>query len=221
MKSTLSEEEDAKGFFRFLKVFVATKMIVRSYRHSSIPIWLMILLATIAGTSWIYEGYFGEYMGNHIPYPDILLHGALWGILAGNIILFGGALLIKWLGQLFFKRKASYPYILRAYTLTVIFPSTLFALTWISTIILLGPFTFVRISPYLDQHNEVWYYLNLWTLTEAYAKTWIFGMAILGTVSALQLKVWQAFIIVTTPLAACFILIFILFDFQRALNWMV
>ena len=36
----------------------------------------MILLASIAGTSWMYEGYFSEYMGNHIPYPFILLHGA-------------------------------------------------------------------------------------------------------------------------------------------------
>ncbi|MDM5299818.1 hypothetical protein QUF51_16840 [Bacillus pumilus] len=221
MKSTLPENEEAKGFFRFLKIFVSTKMIVRSYRHSSIPIWLMILLASIAGTSWIYEGYFSEYMGNHIPFPDILLHGAIRGIIAGNIILFGGTLLIQWLGRVLFGSQASYPYVLKTYTLTVIFPSAVFALTWISSVITLGPYTFVRVSPYLDLQYGIWYYLNLWTLTEAYAKTWIFGMAILGTVDALQLKVWQAFMIVVIPLATCFILITLLFDIQRAVNWMV
>ncbi len=101
MKNDHSQEEEVKGFFRFFKIFVATKTIIRSYRHSNIPIWLMMLLASIAGTGWIYEGYFSEYMGNHIPFPFILLQGAGYGILAGNMILFFGVLIIKWLGRLF------------------------------------------------------------------------------------------------------------------------
>lgn len=221
MKSDLSPEEEAKGFFRFFKIFVATKTIIRSYQHSSIPIWLMLLLASIAGTSWIYEGYFSEYMGNHIPYPFILLHGTGFGILAGNLILFCGSFILQWLGRLFFGIKTAYQDVLKACTLTVIFPSALFALTWIFTVGLLGPYTFVKISPYLDQHYEIWYYLDLWTLTETYAKTWIFGMAVLGIVAVMKLRVWQAFIIVITPLAASFLIMTLLFDVQRAMNWIM
>ncbi|PRO42114.1 YIP1 family protein [Bacillus sp. LLTC93] len=221
MKSDLSQEEEAKGFFRFFKIFIATKTIIRSYQHSSIPIWLMMLLASIAGTSWIYEGYFSEYMGNHIPFPFILLHGAGFGILAGNFILFIGSLILQWLGRLFFGNKTPYRDVLKACTLTVIFPSALFALTWISTVGMLGPYTFVKISPYLDQHFEVWYYLDILQLINAYAKTWILGMAVLGIVAVMKLRVWQAFIVVITPLAAFFLIMTLLFDVQRAVNWMM
>ena len=221
MKSDLSQEEEAKGFFSIFKIFVATKTIIRSYQHSSIPIWLMILLASIAGTSWIYEGYFSEYMGNHIPFPFILLHGAGFGILAGNLILFFGALILQWLGRLFFGNKTPYRDVLKACTLTIFFPSALFALTWVFTVGMLGPYTFVKISPYLDQHYEVWYYLDLWTLTEAYAKTWLLGMAVLGIVAVMKLRVWQAFIVVITPLAAFFLIMTLVFDVQRAVNWMM
>lgn len=221
MKNDHAQEEEVKGFFRFFKIFVATKTIIRSYRHSNIPIWLMMLLASIAGTGWIYEGYFSEYMGNHIPFPFILLQGAGYGILAGNMILFSGVLLIKWLGRLFFGCQTAYRDILKACTLTVFFPSSLFSLTWIFTVGMLGPYTFVKISPYLDQHYEVWYYLDLLTLTEAYAKTWIFGMAVLGIVAVMKLRLWQAFIIVITPLAAFFLIMTLLFDIQHAVNWIM
>ncbi|WP_353856656.1 hypothetical protein [Bacillus sp. Bos-x628] len=221
MKNHLSQEEETKGFFRFFKIFVATKTIVRSYQHSSIPIWLMVLLASISGTSWVYEGYFSEVTGNHIPFPFILLHGAGFGILAGNIILFFGTFILQWLGRIFFGSKAAYKDVLKAFTLTVFFPSTLFALTWIFTVSMLGHYTFAKISPYLDQHYGVWYYLELLTLTEAYAKMWIFGMAVLGIVAVLQLKIWQAFIVVITPLAIFFCIMTLLFDIQRAVNWMM
>lgn len=221
MKNDHSQEEEVKGFFRFFKIFVATKTIIRSYRHSNIPIWLMMLLASIAGTGWIYEGYFSEYMGNHIPFPFILLQGAGYGILAGNMILFFGVLIIKWLGRLFFGCQTAYRDILKACTLTVFFPSTLFSLTWISTVGMLGPYTFVKISPYLDQHYEIWYYIDLLTLTDIYAKTWIFGMAVLGIVAVMKLKLWQAFIIVITPLTAFFLIMTLLFDVQRAVNWIM
>ncbi|WP_226566763.1 YIP1 family protein [Bacillus stratosphericus] len=221
IKNDLSQKEEVTGFFRFFKIFVATKTIIRSYQQSSIPIWLMMLLASIAGTSWMYEGYFSEYMGNHIPFPFILLHGAGYGILVGNLILFFGALILQWLERLFFGSKTAYRDVLKACTLTVFFPSALFALTWIFTVGMLGPYTFVKISPYLDQHYEVWYYLDLLTLTEAYAKTWIFGMAVLGIVAVMKLRVWQAFMIVITPLAAFFIIMSLVFDVQRAMNWMM
>nr|WP_233230881.1 YIP1 family protein [Bacillus pumilus] len=221
MKSDLSQEEEAKGFFRFFRIFVATKTIVRSYRHSSIPIWLMMLLASIAGTGWVYEGYFSEYMGNHIPFPFILLQGAGYGILAGNLGLFFGVLILKWLGRLFFGIQTAYRGVLKACTLTVFFPSALFALSWIFTIGMLGPYTFVKISPYLDQHYEVWYYLDFLTLIDAYAKTWILGMTVLGIVAVMKLKLWQAFLIVITPLAACFLIMTLLFDVHRALNWIM
>lgn len=221
MKSDFPQEEEAKGLFRFLKIFVATTTIIRSYQHSAIPIWLMMLLASIAGTSWIYEGYFSEYMGKHIPFPLILLHGAGFGILAGNLILFFGALILQWLGRLFFGSKATYQEILKTYTLSVFFPSTLFALTWIVTVCILRSYTFVKITPYLNQHYGVWYYLNLWTLTEAYAKTWIFGMSVLGMSAVMKLKVWQALIIVFTPIAVFFLILLLLFDFHHAVNWMI
>ncbi|APT51295.1 hypothetical protein BSA171_02010 [Bacillus safensis] len=221
MKNDHSQEEEVKGFFRFFKIFVATKTIIRSYRHSNIPIWLMMLLASIAGTGWIYEGYFSEYMGNHIPFPFILLQGAGYGILAGNMILFFGVLIIKWLGRLFFGCQTAYRDILKVCTLTVFFPSALFALTWISTVAMLGPYTFVKITPYLDQHYEVWYYINLLTLTDVYAKTWIFGMAVLGIGAVMKLRLWQAFIIVITPPAAFFLIVTLLFDVQHAVNWIM
>ncbi|MCY7669204.1 hypothetical protein MH110_17380, partial [Bacillus safensis] len=104
---------------------------------------------------------------------------------------------------------------------TVFFPSALFSLTWIFTVGMLGPYTFVKISPYLDQHYEVWYYLDLLTLTDVYAKTWIFGMAILGIVAVMKLRLWQAFIIVITPLAAFFLITTLLFDIQHAVNWIM
>nr|WP_261407308.1 YIP1 family protein [Bacillus pumilus] len=210
-----------KVFFDFLKFFVATKTIIRSYQHSSIPIWLMMLLASIAGTGWVYEGYFSEYMGNHIPFPFILLQGAGYGILAGNLVLFFGVLILKWLGHLFFGSQTAYRDVLKACTLTIFFPSALFSLSWIFTIGMLGPYTFVKISPYLDQHYEVWYYLDLLTLIDAYAKTWIFGMTVLGIVAVMKLRLWQAFLIVITPLAACFLIITLLFGVQRAVNWMM
>ncbi|AMM99074.1 membrane protein [Bacillus pumilus] len=221
MKNDHSQEEEAKGFFRFFKIFVATKTIIRSYQHSSIPIWLMMLLASIAGTGWVYEGYFSDYMGNHIPFPFILLQGAGYGILAGNLGLFFGVLILKWLGRLFFGSQTAYRDVLKAFTLSTFFPSALFALSWIFTIGMLGPYTFVKISPYLDQHYEVWYYLDLLTLIEAYAKTWIFGMTVLGIVAVMKLRLWQAFLIVITPLAACFLIVTLSFDVQRAVNWMM
>ncbi|WP_326848903.1 YIP1 family protein [Bacillus altitudinis] len=221
MKSDLSQEEEAKGFFRFFKIFVATKTIIRSYEHTSIPMWLMILLASIAGTSWMYEGYFSEYMGNHIPYPFILLHGAGFGILVGNFLLFFGSFILQWLGRQFFGSKAPYRDVLKACTLTVIFPSTLFALTWIFTVGLLGPYTFVKISPYLDQHYELWYYLSVLPLVDAYTKTWIFGMAVLGLVAVMKLRIWQAFIIAITPIALFFLIMTLLYDVQRAMNWLM
>ena len=103
-----------------------------------------------------------------------------------------------------FGSKAPYLDVLKACTLTVIFPSTLFALTWIFTVGLLGPYTFVKISPYLDQHYEVWYYLSVLPLVDAYTKAWIFGMAVLGLVAVMKLRIWQAFIIAITPIALFF-----------------
>ncbi|MFB8736120.1 hypothetical protein ACEQPO_28135 [Bacillus sp. SL00103] len=70
---------------------------------------------------------------------------------------------------------------------------------------MLGPYTFVKISPYLDQHYGVWYYLSLLPLIDAYAKTWIFGMTVLGIVAVMKLRLWQAFLIVITPLAVFFL----------------
>nr|MDH3175350.1 YIP1 family protein [Bacillus pumilus] len=220
MKNDHSQQEEVKGFFRFFKIFVATKTIIRSYQHSSIPIWLMMLLASI-GTGRVYEGYFSEYMGNHIPFPFILLQGAGYGILAGNLCLFFGVLILKWLGRLFFGSQTAYRDVLKACTLSVFFPSALFALSWIFTIGMLGPYTFVKISPYLDQHYEVWYYLDLLTLIDAYAKTWILGMAVLGIAAVMKLRLWQAFLIVITPLATCFLIITLLFGVRRAVNWMM
>lgn len=221
MKNDLPKEEEAKGFFRFLKIFVATKTIIRSYQHSSIPNWLMMLLASIAGTGWVYEGYFSEYMGNHIPFPFILLQGAGYGILAGNLGLFFGVLILKLLGRLFFGSQTAYRDVLKACSLSIFFPSALFALSWIFTIGMLGPYTFVKISPYLDQHYEIWYYLDLFTVIDAYAKTWILGMAILSIAAVMKLKLWQAFLVVITPLAASFLIVTLSSDLQRAINWIM
>lgn len=121
----------------------------------------------------------------------------------------------------FFGSQTAYLDVLKACTLTIFFPSSLFALSWIFTIGLLGPYTFVKISPYLDQHYGVWYYLSLLPLIDAYAKTWIFGMTVLSIVAVMKLRLWQAFLIVITPLAVFFLIMTLLFDVQRAVNWMM
>ncbi|MGE6630437.1 YIP1 family protein [Bacillus sp. NPDC077027] len=219
IKEEFSQEEKRKGFFRFFKVFIATKTIVRSYKNAHIPIWLMIILASMMGTGWMYNGYLGDYTGDVIPYPFILWHGAGFGLLVGNVFLFGAGLVLKWSGKLF-GGHATYMQVVRACFIAVVIPSALLSLTWIPTLMIVGSDAFTYITPHLDMHDEIWYYLDILSLVEVFTRMWIFGMSILGIIAIHNLKFWQGAIALVVPFLILVLISFAIFGTYTTLNWL-